>query len=145
MPAWVREAYSEFNKRLPGELRLNLVEISPAARGKNFPGEKIKATEDSRIRAAIPDSSRVIVLDEKGSQFDSRTLANKITSWQRQGQNVCFIIGGADGLHENLKRSADLVWSLSFLTLPHALVRVVLAEQVYRAWSIINNHPYHRE
>lgn len=144
MPAWAREAYTEFNKRLPGDLRLKLVEIPPVTRSKTLSMEKITVEEDKRIRAAIPDNSWIIVLDEKGSQFDSRSLAKKITLWQRQGRKISFIIGGADGLHENLKKSADLIWSLSSLTLPHALVRVILAEQVYRAWSILNNHPYHR-
>lgn len=145
MPAWAREAYTEFNKRLPGDLRLKLVEIPPVTRSKTLSMEKITVEEDKRIRAAIPDNSWIIVLDEKGSQFDSRSLAKKITLWQRQGRKISFIIGGADGLHENLKKSADLIWSLSSLTLPHALVRVILAEQVYRAWSILNNHPYHRD
>ena len=145
MPAWGREAYTEFNKRLPGELRLKLVEIPPVTRGKTVSRAKITAEEDRRIRAAIPADSRVIVLDEKGSQFDSRSLAKKISSWQQQGLKISFIIGGADGLHESIKKSADLVWSLSSLTLPHALVRVIVAEQIYRAWTIHNNHPYHRE
>lgn len=144
MPAWVREAYTEFNKRLPAELHLNLVEITPVVRGKNNSREKITAAEDRLIRSAIPDGSRVIVLDEKGDQFNSRSLAKKISSWQRQGHKISFVIGGADGLHESIKKSADLVWSLSALTLPHALVRVILAEQIYRAWTILQNHPYHR-
>ena len=145
MPAWAREAYTEFNKRLPYELRPNLVEIPPVARSKTSTTAKITAEEGKRIRAAIPDNSWIIVLDEKGKQFDSLSLAKKITSWQQQGRKISFIIGGADGLHENLKKSADLLWSLSSLTLPHALVRVMVVEQVYRAWSILNNHPYHRE
>lgn len=144
MPAWVREAYTEFNKRLPHGLRLNLVEIPPVARGKSCSRAKITAEEGKRIRAAIPDDSWIIVLDEKGRQLDSLSLAKKIASWQQQGRKITFIIGGVDGLHDNLKKSADLVLSLSPLTLPHALVRVILAEQVYRAWSILNNHPYHR-
>ena len=144
MPAWVREAYTEFNKRLPHDLRLNLVEIPPSTRGKSFSSAKITAEECKRIRAAIPDDSWIIVLDEKGRQFDSLSLAKMIAAWQQQGRKITFVIGGADGLHDNLKKSADLVWSLSPLTMPHALVRVVLAEQVYRAWSILNNHPYHR-
>lgn len=145
MPAWAREAYTEYNKRLPHEFRLNLIEIPPVARGKTSSTAKITAEEGKRITAAIPDDSWIIVLDEKGKQYDSLSLAKKITSWQQLGRKVSFIIGGAEGLHENLKKSADLIWALSSLTLPHALVRVIVAEQVYRAWSILNHHPYHRE
>lgn len=145
MPAWIREAFTEFNRRLPAELRLNLVEIAPVTRNKNISREKITAQEEGRIRAAIPDDSMLVVLDEKGRQFDSRTLAKQISTWQREGHNITFIIGGADGLHDNIKKSADLTWSLSSLTLPHGMVRVIIAEQIYRAWTILQNHPYHRE
>ncbi len=145
MPDWITSGFNEFNKRLPRELKLNLIELSPAKRGKTASAGKIIEDETKRIRAAIPAGSVLIVLDEHGKQLTSPQLAKKLESWSRQGCDLSFIIGGADGLADDLKKSADMLWSLSELTLPHALVRIVLAEQIYRAWTIMNNHPYHRE
>ena len=145
MPAWVKEGFAEYNKRLPAELHLNLIEITPAVRGKSNSIKKAIMEENRRIRAAIPKNSLVLAIDEKGRQFNSIQLSKKIESWLQQGQDVSLIIGGADGLDDDFKKSADEIWSLSPMTLPHALVRVIVAEQVYRAWSIIKNHPYHRK
>jgi len=145
MPVWVKESFTDYNKRLPDELHLNLIEITPATRSKHNPASKNIAEEDKKIRAAIPKQSMIIALDEKGKQFDSPSLSKKLASWSRQGRDITFVIGGADGLADDFKKSADMLWSLSSLTLPHALVRVIVAEQIYRAWSILNNHPYHRE
>jgi len=145
MPAWIKEGFAEYNKRLPAELRLNLIEITPAVRGKSDSIKKAIMEENRRIRAAIPKNSLVVAIDEKGRQFNSIQLSKKIASWLQQGRDVSFVIGGADGLDDDFKKSADEIWSLSPMTLPHALVRVIVAEQIYRAWSILKNHPYHRE
>ncbi len=145
MPGWVKESFTDYNKRLPDELHLNLIEITPAVRSKNNPASKNIAEEDKKIRGAIPKRSMIIALDETGKQFSSTTLSKKLKSWSQQGRDVTFVIGGADGLAADFKKSADILWSLSSLTLPHALVRVILVEQIYRAWSIMQNHPYHRE
>jgi 23S rRNA (pseudouridine1915-N3)-methyltransferase len=145
MPAWVKESFTDYNKRLPDELHLNLIETTPATRSKHNPASKNIAEEDKKIRAAIPKRSMIIALDEKGKQFDSPSLSKKLASWFRQGRDITFVIGGADGLADDFKKSADMLWSLSSLTLPHALVRVIVVEQIYRAWTILNNHPYHRK
>ena len=145
MPAWVKEGFGEYNKRLPAELHLNLIEITPTVRGKSIPVKKALTEENKRIRAAIPKDSLIIALDEEGRQFNSIQLSKKIESWLQQGRDVSFMIGGADGLDDDFKKAADEIWSLSPMTLPHALVRVIVAEQIYRAWSILQNHPYHRE
>jgi len=145
MPVWVKESFNDYNKRLPHEFHINLIEITTAVHSRNSSSSKNIAEEEKRIRAAIPKRSMIIALDEKGKQFDSSSFANKLETWSQQGRDLCFIIGGADGLTNDLKKSADLLWSLSSLTLPHALVRVLFAEQIYRSWSILNNHPYHRE
>jgi 23S rRNA (pseudouridine1915-N3)-methyltransferase len=145
MPAWINTGFKEFNKRLPKEFHLNLIEVTPAIRSKSSSTEKIISDEANRIRALIPQGSIIIALDENGKQLDSVSLSKKLESWTHNGRDVTFVIGGADGLSDELKKSADMLWSLSSLTLPHALVRVILVEQVYRAWTIMNNHPYHRE
>ena len=145
MPGWVRESFTDYNKRLPGELHLNLIEITPTVRSKNNPASKNISEESKKIKAAIPKGAMIIALDEKGIQLDSPALSKKLESWSHQGRDITFVVGGADGLADEFKKSADMLWSLSSLTLPHALVRVILVEQIYRAWTIINNHPYHRE
>ena len=145
MPAWVASGFNEYNKRLQREFRLNLVEVAPVIRAKSTTTQKVLAEEARRIQAAIPDNAMVIALDEHGVHFDSNTLARKIQAWTQQGRDLAFIIGGADGLDAGLKQSADMLWSLSSMTLPHALTRVILAEQIYRAWTILQKHPYHRD
>lgn len=145
MPGWVRENYNEFNKRLPKEYHLNLIEITPAVRSKSRSTTKVIAEEEKKLKEAIPKGALVIALDEKGKQYTSNQLADNLESWSQQRRGMCLVIGGADGLSASFKKSADVLWSLSALTLPHALVRVIVAEQIYRAWSILNNHPYHRE
>lgn len=145
MPGWVDEGFKEYNKRLPKDLRLHLIEVTPVNRSKPGSERNIIKEEDKRIRAAIPNRSLVIVLDDNGKHFTSLKLARNLEDWRKSGRDITFVVGGADGLHDTLIEEADFIWSLSRLTLPHALVRVVLAEQIYRAWSITQNHPYHRE
>ncbi len=145
MPEWVNAGYTEFSKRMPPELQINLIEITPSTRNKSTPIEKNIKEEGKRIQSAIPANSKLIVLDEKGKNFSSIELSKKIESWLPMGQDIALVIGGADGVNPEIKQQADEKWSLSSFTLPHALVRVVIAEQLYRAWSILQGHPYHRE
>ncbi len=145
MPAWVSAGYDEYAKRMPREMSLQLKEIKPAPRS-NAVGdiERWRQTEAERIRAALPPGAWRVVLDEQGRSFPTRTLADHLRRWRDDGRDVAFVIGGADGLAAEVKAGADLLWSLSPLTLPHGMVRVVVAEQLYRATSILTNHPYHR-
>ena len=145
MPDWIDTGYAEFSKRMPLELQINLIEITPSVRNKSTPIEKNIKEEGERIQSAIPANSKLIILDEKGKNFGSIELSKKIEDWLPMGQDIALVIGGADGIDPLIKQQADEKWSLSSFTLPHALVRVVIAEQLYRAWSILKGHPYHRE
>lgn len=148
MPAWVTAGFTEYAQRMPREMSLHLKEVKPAQRSSGAgPGDVVRwlQTEAERIAAATPAAAQRIVLDEHGQGFPTRTLAMRLERWRSDGRDLAFIIGGADGLAPELKARADLLWSLSPLTLPHGLVRVVLAEQLYRAVSMLSNHPYHRE
>ena len=145
MPEWVNIGYSEFSKRMPPEIQIKLIEITPSVRNKATPIEKNIKEEGERIQSAIPSNSRLIVLDEKGKNFSSVDLSKKMESWLPMGQDISIVIGGADGVDNVIKQQAVEKWSLSSLTLPHALVRVVVAEQLYRGWSMLKGHPYHRE
>ena len=146
MPPWVTAAYEDYAKRMPREMPLQLKELKPAQRS-NATGDAAKwlKTEAAHIDAAIPQGSLQVVLDERGKSFPTRALADHLTRWRNDGRDIAFIIGGADGLDSSIKSRADLLWSLSPLTLPHGLVRVVLAEQLYRASSLLAGHPYHRD
>jgi 23S rRNA (pseudouridine1915-N3)-methyltransferase len=144
MPAWVEAAYSEYARRLPPECRLELREISPGQRGKNADTARAIADESARLLAAIPKDARVLALDERGAQWSSQELASRLGDWMRGGRDVALLVGGPDGLAPQCLARAESKWSLSKLTLPHPLVRVLLAEQLYRAWSILARHPYHR-
>ena len=146
MPAWVDAGYQEYAKRMPREAALKLVEVKAEPRTEDTGGvDRITEAEARRIASAIPKGALKVVLDERGRTFSTRDVASRFSEWQMEGRDVAFIIGGADGVSDSLKRDADVMWSLSALTLPHGLVRVVLAEQLYRAWTILKNHPYHRE
>ena len=132
---------------MPKEMPLLLSEVRPAHRDGSAPAQiaRARSTERDRILAAIPANSVEVALDERGKAMSTAQLAQRLESWMRYGKDVSFVIGGADGLDEEFKSSSDLVFSLSMMTMPHALVRVVLAEQLYRATSIIRKHPYHRQ
>jgi len=145
MPAWVSSGYDEFIKRLPKEFTPILKEIPPGRRSKNSDLKRAIAEESERLLQAIPKDCTVIALDENGKAWTTRQLADQMSDWTSSGLDVALIIGGPDGLSREVKQRADKTWSLSALTLPHALVRVVLAEQLYRGWSLITNHPYHRD
>ena len=145
MPNWVDEAFAEYQKRMPREARIRLVEIKPEKRDGGKTAQQVMGVEAERIGAALPKGAMVVALDERGKSFTSLALAQEMQKWLGAGRDVSLVIGGADGLAPEIKQRAELLWSLSALTLPHGLVRVLLAEQLYRAHSILQNHPYHRE
>jgi 23S rRNA (pseudouridine1915-N3)-methyltransferase len=144
MPAWIEAGFAEYAKRMPNECRIALREIKPVERSGSRSAETVMATERERIEAVIPKGSRVVALDEHGRDITTLQLADRLTDWQRERGDVTFVIGGADGLDAGFKQQADLLLRVSSLTLPHGMVRVLLAEQLYRAWSVTQNHPYHR-
>jgi len=144
MPAWVTDGYNQYATRLPHECSLKLVEISPCKRRKTLNTGRIKAAEGQQILAALPPQARVVALDVRGRAWDTETLATRMQDWMQDGCDIALLVGGADGLSEECLQRADQCWSLSAHTLPHALVRVVIAEQLYRAWTILTGHPYHR-
>ena len=144
MPAWIEAGFQEYAKRMPAECRLVLKEIKPVERTSGRSAETVMAQERTRIEAALPKSSRMIALDEHGLTLTTLQLAEHLEQWQQAGGDVTFVIGGADGLDAGFKKNADMLLRISSMTLPHGLVRVLLAEQLYRAWSITRNHPYHR-
>lgn len=145
MPKWVQDGYAEYAKRLPKSCAIKLVELPMAQRGKTGSVEKYKTEEAKKILAAVPKGARLIVLDEHGQQVTTKQLAVKLEDWLSGGQDVALIVGGPDGLDQSLIQQAQWKWGLSKLTMPHPMVRILVAEQLYRAWSVINNHPYHRE
>lgn len=144
MPAWIEAGFGEYAKRMPPECRILLKEIKPVERSDSKTAETAMALERGRIEAALPKNARIIVLDERGKDITTLQLSEYLMQWQRDGGNVTFVIGGADGLDAEFKKRAHLAIRISSLTLPHGMVRVLLAEQLYRAWSITQNHPYHR-
>ena len=143
MPAWVADGYAEYVKRLSRELPLELVEISTKQRGSRDPARAI-ADEGQQMLAAIPKGAHVIALDGRGKSWSSEELAAQLAQWRMQGQDLALLIGGPDGLAPTALERAQQRWSLGPLTLPHPLVRIVVAEQLYRAVSLLGNHPYHR-
>lgn len=144
MPAWIEAGYQEYAKRLPPECALRLVEIPPARRTKNSDLARLKAQEAERILAALPKGALVVALEVEGRGWSTGDLARRLGEWLGAGRDVALLVGGPDGLDGSCRERADLLWSLSPLTLPHPLVRVVVAEQIYRAWSLLKGHPYHR-
>lgn len=144
MPGWVEDGYKEYLKRMPRELAVEIVEIKPDKRAPGKNSEQVQEAESKRILEAA-GRDYVIALDEHGQEVTTLQIADRMQKWLGDGRDVALVIGGADGLHQDVKSRADWLWSLSKLTLPHAMVRVLLAEQLYRAWSVLNNHPYHRE
>jgi 23S rRNA (pseudouridine1915-N3)-methyltransferase len=145
MPDWVKKGYDEYAKRLPKNFSLKLVEIAPGQRSKGADTKRAVEDESRKILAAIPNGAHVIALDEHGKQWTTQQLAGQMENWMQAGSDVALLVGGPDGLSSECRQRAVQLWSLSSLTLPHPLVRVFLAEQLYRAWSVTQNHPYHRE
>ena len=144
MPRWVQDGYAEYARRLPPECALRLVEVTPGRRGKNADVARIMRDETERLLAAIPKGCAVVALEVGGRPWSTEQLAERLDAWMGSGRDLALLVGGPDGLGDAARAAAGQLWSLSPLTLPHPLVRVVLAEQIYRAWSILRNHPYHR-
>ena len=143
-PAWAEAAYADFAKRFPAEMRLELKAVKAEARGSKTP-QQLMAAEAARLSAALPKGVRRVVLDEHGTRLSTVQLAERVQAWLADGRDVALLVGGPDGLDASLKATADETMRLSDLTLPHAFVRVWLAEALYRAWTVLVNHPYHRE
>ena len=144
LPDWVAAGCAEYVKRMPRELPMSVVEIKPEPRGTKS-REQLLAAEKTRLLAALQGFARIVVLDERGADLTTLKLAHRLEEWMREGGDTAFVIGGADGIDETLKARADDTIRLSSLTLPHAMARLILCEQLYRAVSVVKNHPYHRE
>ncbi|CAH0992432.1 Ribosomal RNA large subunit methyltransferase H [Sinobacterium norvegicum] len=144
MPKWVDEGVNEYLKRLPATFKVEFVEIPLGKRGKGADVKRAIASESTNMLAQVPASSRVVALDVLGKSWSTEKLADYMADWQMTSPDVCLLIGGPDGLSSECLQRADQKWSLSALTMPHPLVRVLLAEQIYRGWTINQNHPYHR-
>jgi 23S rRNA (pseudouridine1915-N3)-methyltransferase len=144
MPDWVNSAWDDYAKRMPAEWAITLKEIKPEPRTSGKTPKQMMLAEAQRIEAAIPEQTLRIALDEQGRDMTTQNFAAKLESWHQASQNIAIIIGGPDGLDSQYKESCDGLIRLSSMTLPHPMVRIVLVEQLYRAWSILNNHPYHR-
>ena len=145
MPSWVDEGFAEYAKRMPGRLPLALVEVKPEPRAEGKPVARMLETEAERIRSALPRGSATVALDERGRDMDTQAFAKTLQRAQGDGRDLAFVIGGPDGLAPAIKSESQLLLRLSSMTLPHGLARVLLAEQLYRAVSMLGNHPYHRE
>lgn len=144
MPAWVTAGYEEYAQRLPKEFRLELCEITAQKRTKQSNLPALLQQEGEALLAACPRGSQLIAFDRLGEKINTRQLADKLQQYHDQSQDIALLIGGPEGIPDSTLKSAHERWSLSELTLPHPLVRIVVAEQIYRAWSIMNHHPYHR-
>lgn len=144
LPPWVDAGFAEYARRMPREMAVELTEIRPEARSGGRPAADLMAAEAARIEQALGATARLVVLDERGRDLSTAALAERLEAWRREGGDTALVIGGPDGLAARLKRRAAETWRLSSLTLPHGLARVVLAEALYRAASLLAHHPYHR-
>ena len=144
MPAWVQQGWAEYARRLPKPHTLELREIPLLKRSRNADIEGLRKKESEALLASVPAGFRFIALDERGRQWSTMELAQQMENWMREERGVCFLVGGPDGLSRECRQKAHNNWSLGKLTLPHPLVRTILAEQLYRTWTITQNHPYHR-
>lgn len=144
MPAWVETGYQEYVGRLPHEYKLELVEIGRIKSSASMNSDQLKKAEGEYLLQAVPKGAHIVALDEHGKQPGTQQFANNLEQWQANTRNLVFLIGGADGLSEQCLHAAHQKISLSALTFPHTMVRVILAEQLYRAWTVIQGHPYHR-
>lgn len=143
-PSWVEDAFDIYTERYPREWKFRLDTIATVRRGKSDKSRNALLAEGEQILARLTTTEQVVLLDERGGQLTSHSLATKLTDWQRNCRDLCFIIGGPDGVSDACRQRADFTWSLSQLTLPHGMARVLFAEQLYRAWSLQSGHPYHR-
>ena len=145
MPAWISQGFDQYCRRFPRDMSFNLVEIAPGKRGKNADIARILDKEGEQMLATIAKGSRIVTLEVEGKPWTTPSLANQLERWQLDGRNVALLVGGPEGLSPLCINASEQRWSLSPLTLPHPMVRLIVAESIYRAWSINNNHPYHRE
>lgn len=143
-PAWVAEGYADYTKRLSRELPLELIEVAPGMRGKGRDAARAMQDEGERVLAALPKNAWVVALDGRGKPYTSEQLAERLAAWRQQGRDLAFLIGGPEGHAPAVWARADERWAFGPMTLPHMLVRLLVAEQLYRACSILGNHPYHR-
>lgn len=144
MPDWISAGFNDYARRLPSDCSLELREIRPEPRNTGKTASQLMKAEAARLLATIPRGAIVVALDEHGHDLSTMDIRNHLEQWRASCTDVVFLIGGPDGLDAELKRKAHLMWRVSSMTLPHPLVRIILAEQLYRAWSILCNHPYHR-
>jgi 23S rRNA (pseudouridine1915-N3)-methyltransferase len=144
MPDWVTAGFEDYAARMPREARLQLNALNIQARSRAMDAETLRRCEAQALVSAIPQQALVVALDERGQVVDTAALAQRFAGWELSGRDVAFLVGGANGLEASVRERADWIWSLSPLTFPHMLVRVLVAEQLYRAWSLLNHHPYHR-
>ncbi len=144
-PTWVDDAFDNYSARFPREWKFRLDSLATVRRGKNDRSTRAMEAEGEQILSRIDAAEQVVLLDERGKQFTSNDLSKRLESWQADGRDLCFVIGGPDGVSAAVRERANSTWSLSNLTLPHGLARVLFAEQMYRAWSLQVGHPYHRE
>lgn len=145
MPQWVTTAFNDYQSRFPRDCAFELVEIPAGKRGKNADIPRILAQEGERMLAAVGKGNRIVTLEVTGKPWDTPQLSQQLASWQMDGRNVSLLVGGPEGLAPACIAASEQRWSLSNLTLPHPMVRVIISESLYRAWSLLNNHPYHRE
>ncbi len=144
-PSWVDDGFDVYSGRFPREWKFRIDRVAAARRSKNSKAQDAAVAEGEQILARIKANEQVILLDERGTQLTSQALASRLSDWQSDGRDLCFVIGGPDGVSRACQQRADITWSLSQLTLPHGLARVLFAEQLYRAWSLQSGHPYHRD
>ncbi len=145
MPTWVTMAFDEYRKRLPREINFELIEIDCPKRQKQQHIAQLIAKESKVMLSHIGKQDTVIALDEHGTNWNTKELAKQLHNWLQSGSDICLLVGGPDGLADSCKQRATQQWALSALTLPHPIIRPIIAEQIYRAWTILHNHPYHRE
>ena len=143
-PSWVDDAFAAYCGRFPAQWKFRLDVVATARRARNDKSKRAVEAEGESILGRLGTADRMVLLDERGTQLTSESLAARLSDWHCDGRDLCFVIGGPDGVSDTCRGRADFVWSLSGLTLPHGLVRVLLAEQLYRAWSLQCGHPYHR-
>ncbi len=144
-PSWVDDAVGIYTERFPREWKFRLDTIPTVRRNKNDKSRQAMEAEGELISAKLSQTEQVVLLDERGKQLTSKSLASKLSDWQSDGRDLCFVIGGPDGVSDSVRQRADMMWSLSQLTLPHGMARALLSEQLYRAWSLQTGHPYHRD
>lgn len=145
VPGWVDQGFDDYARRMPRECRVELQALATPGRGRRQPPDACRAREAELLLSRVPPRARVLALDEAGEAWSTRQLSTRLQSWLGDGRDVALLVGGPDGLDGRCLQAAEAVWSLSMLTFPHALVRVLLAEQIYRAWSLGRGHPYHRD